>query len=227
MDVAKRAGVSQQTISDLERGRLGAMALEDVARVFEALDMRLALVPNWRGGELDRLLDERHAAISGACANLLRAARWDVLSEVTFSVYGERGSIDLLAWHAETRTLLVIEIKTAIASAEELLRRHDVKVRLAPRIWRERFGISPVGVARLLVVAGSSANRARIARLSPLLNGAYPMRGLDVRRWLVAPSGSIGGLLFLDTGRTGTKKEIARSPRTERVPDTGATGTSA
>jgi hypothetical protein len=55
-------------------------------------------------------------------------------------VFGERGSIDLLAWHESSRTLLVIELKTELTSVEETLRRHDSKVRLAPGIARERFG---------------------------------------------------------------------------------------
>ncbi|HEY4190087.1 MAG TPA: hypothetical protein VGM28_06685, partial [Candidatus Limnocylindrales bacterium] len=61
-------------------------------------------------------------------------------------IYGERGSIDILAWHAATRTLLIVEVKTEIASAEEMLRRHDAKVRLGPAIGRERFGIAPGAV---------------------------------------------------------------------------------
>lgn len=129
--MAKRAGVSQQRVSDLERGRLDLMSLHDAASMFEALDMRVSLLASWRGGQLDRLLDEGHAATGGICASRLRGDAWDVLAEVTYAVYGERGSIDLLAWHAATRTLLVVEIKTEITSAEETLRRHDAKVRLA------------------------------------------------------------------------------------------------
>ena len=79
-DVAGRAGVSQQTVSDLECGRLGLMAIDTAAQMFAALDIRLVLVPNWRGGQLDRLLDEGHAAVGGACAELLRSHGWIVLT---------------------------------------------------------------------------------------------------------------------------------------------------
>jgi hypothetical protein len=58
---------------------------------------------------------------------------------VSYSVYGERGSIDLLAWHPAIRTLLVIEVKTEVSSVEAMLRKHDEKVRLAPRVAAERF----------------------------------------------------------------------------------------
>jgi transcriptional regulator with XRE-family HTH domain len=226
VDVAARAGVSQQHVSDLERGQLGAMNADEVARLFEALDIRAVLTVAWRGGELDRLLDERHAAVGGACADLLRSRGWQVLGEVTFSVYGERGSIDLLAWHPATRTVLVVEIKSEITSAEETLRRHEVKARLAPQICRERFGADPLAIARLLVVADTSANRARVARLESTLGGAYPVRGALLRRWLAKPDGQLRGLLFLNTARGGGKKlrpQRVRSRRPLRTANSGVT----
>ncbi len=213
IDVAQRAGISQQHVSDLERGQLGDMRVDEVARLFAILDLRVALAVAWRGGELDRLLDEGHAAVVGGCSDLLRRQGWEVLSEVTFSVYGERGSVDLLAWHPATRTLLVVEVKTELTSAEETLRRHDAKVRLAPRICRERFDAAPLAVGRLLVVADTSANRARVARLQSVLAGVYPLRGTAVRRWLAHPDGPMSGLLFLDTARGGGKKLRPRRVR--------------
>ena len=200
------------------------MTMGDIERLFAALDIHSVLTVSWRGGELDRLLDEGHAAVGAACAALLRRLGWEVLTEVTFSIYGERGSIDLLAWHPRTRALLVIEIKTELTSAEETLRRLDVKVRLAPQICRERFGAAPAAVSRLLVVADTSANRARVGRLAVLLDGAYPVRGTDVRRWIARPAGAIGGLLFLDTARSGTTKVRPKRVRTRPPLDTAAGG---
>lgn len=120
-----------------------------------------------------------------------------MLTEVTWAEYAERGSIDLLAWHPEARALLVIQVKTEVASAEETLRRHDAKVRLAPTAWRKRGGEAPASVSRLLVVADGSTNRRRIAMLDPTLRSAYPADGLAVRHWLRAPHGPVSGLLFV------------------------------
>ncbi len=213
LDVAARAGVSQQLISRAERGRLEGMALGTVRRIFAALDAEAVVVVTWRGGQLDRLLDERHADIVGRVARLLRRRGWEVVTEATFSEYGERGSVDLLAWHAATRTLLVVEVKTEVASAEELLRRHDVKVRLGPRIARERFGQAPAAIGRLLVVAEGATNRRRISNLEDVIGTSYPARGPGVRRWLSAPSGPLAGLLFVEGSRTSR----ARSGGTRRV----------
>jgi hypothetical protein len=127
---------------------------------------------------------------------------WTVLPEVTFSEWGERGSIDILAWHAGSRTLLVVEVKTELASIEELLRRHDAKVRLAPRIAEGRFGTRPARTARLLVVADTSTNRRRLERTDAVLRAAYPDRGGRVRAWLRDPRGTMAGVQFL-TGATG------------------------
>lgn len=212
-DVAEGVGISQQHVSDLERGRLDRMTVAEVGRLFESLDIRVVLSVSWRGGEIDRLMDEGHAALGGACATMLRRHGWQVLTEVTFAVHGERGSIDLLAWHPATRTLLIVELKTEITSAEEMLRRHDLKVRLAPRLCHERFGVTPAAIGRLLVVTDTSANRVRAARLSPLLAGAYSLRGTSVRGWLAHPTGPMGGLLFLDTARGGAKPTNPRRVR--------------
>jgi len=195
------------------------MRLEVVEKLLSAVDARVYINVVWRGGELDRLLDEGHAAIGGTLAEQLFADGWQVLPEVTYSVFGERGSIDLLAWHAATRTLLVIEIKTEITSAEEMLRRHDVKVRLAPRIGKERFGEQPATVARLLVVAESTGNRNRVARLGALLAAIYPLRGTAVRDWLAAPVGTMGGILFLNTVPSGAKGRPVRPMRVRQHRD--------
>lgn len=217
-DVAGRARVSQQHVSDFERGQLGGMRFEDVRAMLAVVDARLVVTVSWRGGLLDRLLDEGHAAIVNAVSARLRADGWDVLPEATYSIYRERGSIDILAWHAESRTLLVVEVKTEITSAEELLRRHDEKVRLGPQICRERFNASPTSVGRLLVIADTGANRRRVARLDAMLSPVYPRRGASLTAWLRRPSGPTGGLLFADVG--------ARRPRRQAASASGQSGPS-
>jgi transcriptional regulator with XRE-family HTH domain len=196
-DVAARVGCSQWEISQLELGRIGDRKVERVRHAFAVLGGSLVLTPTWRGGDLDRVLDEDHARLVSKVAGILRAHGWSVETEVTFSVYGERGSVDLVGWHAPTRTLLVIEVKTEITSVEETMRRHDVKVRLAPSVWRERTGEVAASTVRLLVVAESSQNRRRLLRHSAVFLERYPLRGRAVRAWLAAPTQMAGGLWML------------------------------
>lgn len=188
VDVGRRAGVSQDLVSVAERGRIESMPLRTVRRLASAVGAEAALVIRWRAGDLDRLLDEGHAALCTAVAAVLVRGGWIVEPEVSFAVWGERGSIDLLAWHAPTRTLLVIEVKTEVTSAEELLRRLDVKARLAAQLARERFGWDAASVVTALVLPDTSTARRRTARIEPLLATRFPLRGAPARTWLLEPT---------------------------------------
>ena len=222
-DLAARSGESRDVVSRIERGRIGDMPVRRVAAIARALDADLVVSLRWRGGELDRLLDEGHAAVLGRVAELLQACGWITESEVTYSVYGERGSIDLLAWHAPTRTLLVIEIKTELASVEATLRKHDEKVRLAARIANERFGWRAVSTARLLVLPNLSTARRRVERHGAVLDTAYPVRGEVLRAWLRTPTDAsasrraVSGLLFVSPAHPMRRRTGAISRRRIRA----------
>jgi transcriptional regulator with XRE-family HTH domain len=216
-DVAAAAGVSRATVSSIEVGRWRAMPLRMLAAVFHAVKADVDIVVRYRGAELDRLLDAGHAATVAALAAQLRAVGWLVELEASFNHYGDRGSIDVLAYHPSTRTLLVAEVKTVIASAEETLRRLDVKVRVAPQLAPGRFGEKPLRVVRLLAVTASSTNRARVEGLEPHMV-AFPLRGRPLAAWLRSPGpipgGRPGGLLFVrNAARDGVTKRVLRVRR--------------
>lgn len=219
------AGVSQTTVSLLERGSVDRIQVATLRAVAQAVGAEWDPSVRWRGGELDRLLDEAHASLVGVTLQRLRRAGWDPRAEVTFSVYGERGSIDILAWHAPTRVLLVVEVKSMLASIEETLRRQDVKVRLAPRVAIDRLGWQPAGTSSLLVLPGTPTARRRVARHDAVLRGTHPMRGAELRAWLHDPRGRASGLLFVSSsargagvrrsagaGRTWTSSRAPRGP---------------
>ena len=95
-----------------------------------ALDIRIDVVARWRGGELDRLLNAGHSAMHESFGTFLGSLPgWAFAPEVSFSIWGERGVIDILAWHAPTRSLLVIELKRAIVDVNELVGSVDRKRR--------------------------------------------------------------------------------------------------
>jgi transcriptional regulator with XRE-family HTH domain len=199
-DVAVRAGVSQSLVSFIERGRFDRVSINAIRTVAAALGAELVLFLRWRGGEIDRMLDEGHAALAGAVIAALQRDGWQVRTEVSYSAYGERGSIDILAWHALTRTLLVVEVKTELNSVEETLRKHDEKARLAPRVAREQFGWPATMASRLLALPDLSTPRRRVERQAPVLAVAYPTRGWAVRSWLKGPVGRVSGLVFVTSG---------------------------
>lgn len=144
--LGRAIGVSQDLVSLVERGRLDRVrlsVLDDLAQKLGA-DLRISL--RWRGGDIDRLLDEGHAQLMGQAAGSLEKMGWSTMPEVTFATYADRGSIDVLAWHPPTSTVLVVEIKTEITSVEETLRTHDMKARVAVAVrasaWAGRDALS-------------------------------------------------------------------------------------
>ncbi len=165
--------------------------------------MGVDLVPRWHGGDLDRLVNAGHATLSTAMTALLRPHDWLVVPEVSFSIWGERGSIDLLAWHGGRQTLAVFELKTELADPLALLAQVGRYGRLAPKLALER-GWKPRQAAVWVVVADSPTNRRRAARCAALLRAALPRDGRSLRAWIVDPADSAAGLAFLSDSRAET-----------------------
>lgn len=213
-DVAAKAGVSQTTVSRIEAGRFSTRRLDLLRAVAGALDARITLTVRWQGADLDRLLGARHSAMHELLAEQFRALPgWVFAPEVSFAVYGERGIIDILAWHAPTRSLLVIELKTELADLQETLGTLDRKVRLAAVAARER-GWNAATVSAWLVIAEGSTNRSRVRAHAAMLRAALPAAGPATRAWLRRPEGSIRALTFLSSA--GSPRSFAQVHRVRR-----------
>ena len=212
-DLAEKARVPREVISEVENGRLSRVTVDDFQRLAASLGADLDLRLRWRGEQLDRLLDEAHAATVAAALERLGRIGWETVVEASFSIWGERGSIDILAWHPPFRTLLVIEVKSVIPDLQATLHDLDRKTRLAPEI-AARFGWAARTVGRLLVVAESPTSRGRVRRSRPVLEVALPTRGSAVRTWLRSPAGPIAGIWFLsNAAQTHAKRPIWRRER--------------
>jgi transcriptional regulator with XRE-family HTH domain len=205
-DVGRLARLSRSVISRLERGLVDNVRVGDLDRVATALGARLDIRMRWNGEALDRLVDESHAMLVDIVIALLRATGWDVAVEVSYSIWGERGSIDILAFHRATGILVVVEVKSVVPDNQEMLATLDRKTRLAARIARDR-GWEARSVARLLVVGDSATSRRRVARLASTYDVAFPLRGQAVRQWVRTPVGSMSGLLFLSCGPRGSGRK--------------------
>jgi HTH-type transcriptional regulator/antitoxin HipB len=81
--LGEMAGLSQSTVSRVERGHLGSVSLDALGRLFGALDARIRIEIDWRGGAADRLLDQRHAELVTALTREFVQAGWQTLPEVT------------------------------------------------------------------------------------------------------------------------------------------------
>jgi transcriptional regulator with XRE-family HTH domain len=221
VDLARTAGLSQTLVSAVERGHLDGLSFATLRMVLAGLDARLELNVRWRGGALDRLLDERHPSLVGRVVEQLRMAGWEARVEASYAHYGERGSVDVLGFHVASRSLLVVEVKSELISVEATLRKLDEKVRLAPKIVAGWPGWQAGRPARLVVLPSTTAARRAVVRHRAILDVAVPLRGPDVRAWPRSPSAPIAGLLFVADSRQATGKHRLSAPQRVRRPLAG------
>jgi transcriptional regulator with XRE-family HTH domain len=212
--LAQKCGVAQTAISRIERGFGDRFTVQTLTRVVAALGARISLRLLSQGEDLDRLLDADHAAIVEWVTKYLQTRGWEVVPEATFSIYGERGSIDVLAFHPATGALLVIEVKSVVPDGQATLAGIDRKARLAERVVRDR-GWRVTSVSRWLVLLGDTTSRRRIDRHAATFRAALPGRTVAMQRWSAAPSGVVAGIVFVapSTRQTGRHRIRPAEPR--------------
>ncbi len=205
--------MSRGAVSLLERGHLEALTTGALRRVAAAVDVRIDLVPRWRGGEVDRMLGRRHSMLHEAFARHLRAqSGWTFRPEVSYSIYGERGVIDMLAWHAEREMILVVEFKTDLIDVNDLVGSMDRRRRLAIPIGRD-LGWQAVASSSLVVLVDSRTNRRRVAEHRTMLRAAFAADGRRLRSWLRDPRDPVSILAMWPDTNLGTTGQ-PRGPST-------------
>ena len=232
-DVARRAGVSRQLVGRVENGAAGRYPLDTTRAIALALGARLEARLRYHGAELDRIVNAAHAELHESVAEYLSALDgWTWLPEVTFSHYGERGVIDILAWHPETRSLLIIELKTELVDPQALAAVMHRRVRLGS-VLAAAHDWHPATISAWVVVRKSRTERRRLQRSEGILRRAFPADGRTMRRWLRQPRGAISALSFWTSVTQGglrpttaaTKRVRKRSalslPPPRRTPELG------
>lgn len=183
--------MSTATISRLERGHIDGLSMAIMRRIAATLDITLDLTARWKGGEVDRMLSRSHSMLHESFARHLRAlGGWIFRPEVSYSIYGERGVIDMLAWHEARAMVLVVEFKTELVDVNDLVGSMDRRRRLAIKIAGD-FGWRPVGVSTLVVLTGRRTNRRRVADHRTVLRAAFPFDGRHLSAWLRDPSEAV------------------------------------
>lgn len=219
-DLSTKASVSRSTLGRIERGALSNVPLGTIRRVVGALDARIDTYVRWQGGDLSRLLNSRHAAMHEEVARMFAELDgWIAEPEVSFSVYGERGVIDVAAWHPRSRSMLVIELKTELVDISELMGTLDRKRRLAEDVARERRW-DPAFTSAWVVVAESRTNRRTLSAHARVLRSKLPADGRTIRAWLRQPIGCLSALSFLPSVQEGSTRRALAPVR--RVRPSGA-----
>ena len=196
MDLGRRCGVSCETVSRLERGAVRGLTIGSLEGMADALGGTLDVTLRWHGEQLDRIADAAHAAIQASVADTLRSWGWLVEVEVSFNHYGDRGRVDLLAFHPGRRVALVVEVKSALGDLQDTLGRLDVKARLAPSLTAGAGWGECQAAVRALVI-GESRTARRVVASHASLFARYAVRGRASASWLREPRQPIPtGLLW-------------------------------
>lgn len=225
-DVAARAGCSQRWVAEIELGRLEGVTIGTMRRVGDVLEIRTRIDAWWRRGDGPRLLDEEHARLVEFAIRALVREGWDVTPEWSFNHFGERGSVDIVAWHDASRTLLLIEIKSRIDDVQELIHTFGRKVRIVPGLVATQHGSVPARVATMLIVAASRTAERVVRAHEATFDAVWPERSDACRQFIRRPvdvgAAFRGGIWFLPAGSASapasTSRRVATRPRAPRAP---------
>lgn len=218
VDLADLAGVPRRAVIATEAGRLDGLPVGQIRRLARALGGRFEGVLLYRGADLDRILNRGHARMHEAVARWLGGiGGWLALPEVSFAKNGERGVIDIVAWHARSRSLLVIELKTRLVDLNDLMASMDIRRRVAWQIAKEH-GWDPVSVSVWVIVASARTNARILADHRTVLRSKFPADGRTMRGWLASPSGDVAALSFLPDVHVADLRRDLATPRRIRQP---------
>ncbi len=214
------AGVPRGAVMAIEAGRLDRVPFGQIRRLAHAFDGRFEGALLWHGADFDRLLNRGHARMHEAVARWLRdVGGWLALPEVSFAYDGERGVIDIVAWHAASRSLLVIELKTRLVDLNALMATMVIRRRIAWQVARDH-GWDPATVSIWVLVAPARTNARILADHRTVLRAKFPADGRAMRRWLANPAGDVAALSFLPHVRVPDLGRDLATPRRVRGPST-------
>lgn len=174
-DLAARAGVSQSTISRLECGSIDGATVRTLRAVSRALRMPPVVSVGWRGSEVARLFDVRHAAVVEGVVRELVGHRWRSLPEWSFSRLGAQGVADVLALREDRLAALIIEAKSEIVDVQATLGPMDRKRRLIAGLIEAEFGWRPESLGIVLALPEGSRHRHVIDAHRATFDAALPI----------------------------------------------------
>jgi transcriptional regulator with XRE-family HTH domain len=213
-ELGRRANVSASQICRIENGLVEGLTFEVAARLLEALQVKVEIVlepPIIFGSERQR--DAAHARCVAHVASRLRRAGWLVETEVLIETDGAFGWIDVLAFRPADRTLLVIEVKTALPDIGAAMRQVSWYERAARSIATQRGWVQRRTVGVLLVLA-TQENVGRLADNRELLRSSFALPASELGRMIAGDTGyltALRGLAMIDPLARGAPW-VLRSP---------------
>lgn len=199
-ELSRRSGVPQTSISRFLKGRLDAVDLSQLSDIATATGARLRLLVDAPFlADRARQRDAVHARCIGFAARRLRAAGWQVATEVEIRASRGPGWIDALAFHPGSRRLLVMEIKTEIDDLGRIQRtlgwyQHEAWTAAARLGWRPRAATA------VLLLLATRANDQRLRANAAIVREAFPTEAAGLRQVLTGSDASTGrwGIAMID-----------------------------
>jgi len=187
-ELGLRARVSQAAISRIERGQPSGLGLDEIERIAVALGgtLRITFETPFLADRA-RQRDSVHARCVAHVASRLRGLGWLVETEVEIDGRNGPGWIDILAFHAESGTLLVIEVKTEIHDFGRIQRTLAWYTRRAWLVARDRGWRVRRSHGALLLLATDAVD-APLRENRHLADEAFPGRAAALAELAADPA---------------------------------------
>jgi hypothetical protein len=200
-EIAGRTRISRSTLSRLERALPRAMHLPTILAVGEApgrpIEVRVG------GHPLDRPPLTRDAASAAVIERMVAqwtAAGWRCETDFWYQSGAARGWADFVAYHPANAVLAIVEVKTALVDNQETLGIFKRKIRFVPGEWEVVHRTSPRSVAALLVVTGTSRNRAVLRQHRLTFAASFPDTIDDLDQWIRQPTAPVSSVVIIPSG---------------------------
>ncbi len=180
--LADQIGRSRGYVAKIESGRANP-TLEVIEDVSRALGLEAQLVLRVPTTFEPRQRDLVHARCAGYVDRRLRTLGWRTAREVEIVHGRSHGWIDCLAYHPDSETLLVIEIKTRLDDLGSIERQLAWYNRTAAESARG-LGWRPRRMVTWLILLATDEIDARIQANRELLAHAFPVRAREILAWL-------------------------------------------
>jgi transcriptional regulator with XRE-family HTH domain len=216
-ELARRAEITQSTVSRVERAKLDDLTFVTAAQLLDALgirarlDLRAPFIADRR-----RQTDAGHARCVAYVARRLRRLGWSVLTEVEIVTGSARGWIDVLAYRPGDDLLLIIEIKTELEDIGMVQRQLAWYERAA---WdaAHRAGWRPSRAVAALLVLETARTLERVADNRELLVLSFPMTARELGKIVAGATGAGGRSLAMIDPYVRSAYWLLRTPLFGRV----------
>jgi len=186
-ELARRSRSSQAVISRLENGLADVLDVLLVERVLDALGMRSELHVEGRHlGDRRRQREPVHARMTGFLAGQLARRGFVPALEMEVGAGSVRGWIDLMAFRAADRALIVDETKGDLPDVGAFQRSLAFYEREA-RAAANRLGWNPTRVVVLATMLDSATMAQRLMDNRELLTRAFPSPVERLLAWIDDP----------------------------------------